>query len=430
MGRDGDGIVVRVQGEEFDLVVVPGVVGEGLLGVVFFHGEAAAVFGVAHGVELDENDAALPGALRAGAEEVPGAVADLGFHRVAADAGDEHAGFDGDAGGRGPADFLGAAFRTPEAGGGFEAVNGDEAGELFFGGGCLDEAREFVGGGLGGGGERVHDAQGRGDGDRFDGPAGFGLGEGDLVVGAGGSGVFAKPAAEEREDLVFVAAEGRCDVAGDLDELEDPRAAIGKGDGDRSDGAAGEFLDGGEAQNGFAAGMADLGDEAACGEFGGFLDAGLRVVGEAVVHQLGGHRFEVGPQVRRAGEGGEEAVAVALEPMPSGLLVHPAGQRPFEPPCGPCLDRSLCRIRGILGRWEVVTESGMGKQELAAGGGEFFDFHSVPQRIAIQQHAEDDHLVGFVEAGAFQHRQPRLEGIEDPAFVGSEIVLLEDETEP
>lgn len=56
---DGDGLVVRVQGKELDLVVLPGVFGKGLLGVVFFYGEAAAVFGVAHGIELDEDDATL-----------------------------------------------------------------------------------------------------------------------------------------------------------------------------------------------------------------------------------------------------------------------------------------------------------------------------------------------------------------------------------
>ncbi len=65
---------------------------------------------------------------------------------MAEDAGDEHAGFDGDAGGRGPADILGAAFLAPRANGGFEAVNGDDAGESILGGGCLDEAEEFVGG--------------------------------------------------------------------------------------------------------------------------------------------------------------------------------------------------------------------------------------------------------------------------------------------
>jgi hypothetical protein len=48
MGRDGDGLVVRVQGEEFDAVVLPGVFGDGSGGVVFFHGEATAVFRVAH----------------------------------------------------------------------------------------------------------------------------------------------------------------------------------------------------------------------------------------------------------------------------------------------------------------------------------------------------------------------------------------------
>lgn len=131
---DEDGFVVRVQRHEFNAVVVPNVFGNSLGGVVFFHGEGAAVFWVAHGVELDEYDAALAGALGAGAEEVPGAVLDLGLHRVAADAGDEHAGFDGCPGGFGPADFLGGGFRSPQAGGGFEAVNGDESGEFVFGG--------------------------------------------------------------------------------------------------------------------------------------------------------------------------------------------------------------------------------------------------------------------------------------------------------
>jgi len=204
---DGDGGVVRVQREEFDAIVLPGVVGEGLLGMVFFHGEASAVFGVAHGVELNEDDAALSGALRARAEEVPGAVPDLGFHRVATDASDEHAGFDRDASGCCPANFLGAAFRTPQAGGGFEAVHGDEPGELFFGGGCLDKAGEFVGGGLGGGGDGVHDAQWGGDGDRFDGPSGFGFGERHLIVGAGSANVLAEPPAKKLEYLVFIAAD-------------------------------------------------------------------------------------------------------------------------------------------------------------------------------------------------------------------------------
>ncbi len=188
----------------------PSVFGDGFGGVVFFHGEAAAIFGVAHGVELDEDDAALAGARRAGAEKVPRAVLDLRLHRVAADAGDEHAGFDSGSGGGGPADFLGGGFRAPEAGGGFEAINGDETGEFVRGGGGLGEAGEVVGFGFGafpGVGGGFHDSQGSGDGDGFDGPAGVGPGEGDLVVGAGGSGVLAEPAAEEREDLVFLAAE-------------------------------------------------------------------------------------------------------------------------------------------------------------------------------------------------------------------------------
>jgi GGDEF domain-containing protein len=52
MGGDGDGIVGRVQGEEFDAVVLPGVFGDGFGGVVFFHGEAAAAFRVAHPASL------------------------------------------------------------------------------------------------------------------------------------------------------------------------------------------------------------------------------------------------------------------------------------------------------------------------------------------------------------------------------------------
>ncbi|MDP3851434.1 MAG: N-6 DNA methylase [Luteolibacter sp.] len=244
VGGDGDGFVVRVQGEEFDAVMLPGFFGDGFGGMVFFHGEAVAVFRVADGIELDEDDATLAGALRAGAEEVPGAVLDLRLHRVAADAGDEHAGFDGGARGHGPADFLGAAFRAPEAGGGFEAVNGDEAGELFLGGGGLGEAGEvavfamlvFPGFGAG-----FHDSQGSGDGDGL-----------------------AEPAAEEREDLVFLAAERGGDVAGDLDELEYPLAAIGKGGGRRADGAVGQFRDGGEPLDEF---IAEITQEIPEGEF-------------------------------------------------------------------------------------------------------------------------------------------------------------------
>ena len=74
VGGYGDGSVVRVQGEERVIILngkrksLPGVFGDGFGGVVLFHGEAAAVFRVAHGVELDEDDAALAGALRAGAD--------------------------------------------------------------------------------------------------------------------------------------------------------------------------------------------------------------------------------------------------------------------------------------------------------------------------------------------------------------------------
>lgn len=52
MGSDEDGVVVAVQWEKFDLVVLPSVLGDGLGGVVFFHGEAAAVFRVAHPASL------------------------------------------------------------------------------------------------------------------------------------------------------------------------------------------------------------------------------------------------------------------------------------------------------------------------------------------------------------------------------------------
>ncbi len=72
----------------------------------------------------------------------------------------------------------------------------------------------------------------------------------------------------------------------------------------------------------------------------------------------------------------------------------------------------------------------MGKEELAAGGGEGFDFHAVPQRVAIEQDAEDDHLVGFVEVGGLQHGEPGLEGGEDLSLGFGEIVLLGDEAEP
>lgn len=48
MGGDGDGIVGRVQREEFDAIVLRGVVSDGLVRTVFFHGEAAAIFRVAH----------------------------------------------------------------------------------------------------------------------------------------------------------------------------------------------------------------------------------------------------------------------------------------------------------------------------------------------------------------------------------------------
>jgi len=59
VGSDGDGIVVRVQGEEFDAVVLPGVFGDGFGGVVFFHRETPAIFQITTRVELYEDDAAF-----------------------------------------------------------------------------------------------------------------------------------------------------------------------------------------------------------------------------------------------------------------------------------------------------------------------------------------------------------------------------------
>ena len=52
MGRDGDWLVVWIQWAKFYLSVPPIVFGDGLGGVVFFHGEAAAVFRVAHPASL------------------------------------------------------------------------------------------------------------------------------------------------------------------------------------------------------------------------------------------------------------------------------------------------------------------------------------------------------------------------------------------
>jgi hypothetical protein len=126
------------------------------------------------------------------------------------DAGCEHTGFDGGSGGLGPAGFLWGGYRSPEAGGGFVAVDGDEAGEFGLCGGSIDEAGEVAGIGLLAFpcvGARIHDSQGSSDGDGFDGPAVCGPGESDLVNGTRSPGVLAEPAAEERLDLVFLGAE-------------------------------------------------------------------------------------------------------------------------------------------------------------------------------------------------------------------------------
>jgi len=59
MGCDVDWIVVRIQREKFDLFVLPASLRHALGRVVFFDGEAPAVFQISARVELDEDNAAL-----------------------------------------------------------------------------------------------------------------------------------------------------------------------------------------------------------------------------------------------------------------------------------------------------------------------------------------------------------------------------------
>jgi hypothetical protein len=112
VGSDDDGIVVAIQREKFDVLVVPVILGDLSNESVFFDGETTTILQIAAGLELDENDESVACPFGAQTEVVPGAVLDPGLHRVATDAGDEHAGFDGGSGGLGPADFLGGGFRS------------------------------------------------------------------------------------------------------------------------------------------------------------------------------------------------------------------------------------------------------------------------------------------------------------------------------
>ena len=72
----------------------------------------------------------------------------------------------------------------------------------------------------------------------------------------------------------------------------------------------------------------------------------------------------------------------------------------------------------------------MGQQEFSACGGQRFDFHAVPQRIAIEQNTQHNHLVGIVQRGDFEHFQPVTKCLKHFRFLGAQVGLGGDEFKP
>jgi hypothetical protein len=66
----------------------------------------------------------------------------------------------------------------------------------------------------------------------------------------------------------------------------------------------------------------------------------------------------------------------------------------------------------------------MRQQELTAGCSEFFNFHAQPKRVAIQQHAQNHHLVGLVQVGGLQHSKPSAERADDLLLRVRKVILL------
>ena len=68
MGLYRDSFIIWINWKKLDFFVSPSSIDRNFFGVVFLHREAPAVFRIAHGIKLDEDDSPFTGALRAGTE--------------------------------------------------------------------------------------------------------------------------------------------------------------------------------------------------------------------------------------------------------------------------------------------------------------------------------------------------------------------------
>ena len=72
----------------------------------------------------------------------------------------------------------------------------------------------------------------------------------------------------------------------------------------------------------------------------------------------------------------------------------------------------------------------MRQKEFPACRRQCFDFHAVPERIAIEQDTQHDHLVGIVQCGDLKYFQPVAECCEYPGFLGGQVGFSGDEFKP
>ena len=161
-------------------------------------------------------------------------------------------------------------------------------------------------------------------------------------------------------------------------------------------------------------------------------EARLRVLRQSVVHQLPRQRFKRRAELGRALDGGDKPFAATHEPAPSRLLVEPFRQRHPQPP-----GREVLRLFGRIGghfsirrALQIGPQRRMTLQKRPAGRRQQRNLHPLPERIPIQEHAQDNHLVRRGHFRRLEHAEPSIEAIDNFCLACVEIHFSLAESKP
>ncbi|MCA9107691.1 MAG: hypothetical protein KDA83_19915 [Planctomycetales bacterium] len=125
-----------------------------------------------------------------------------------------------------------------------------------------------------------------------------------------------------------------------------------------------------------------------------------------------------------------EIVGDSLKPFVAVLRVKPTIDGPFDPPLSPCALVCRVMIYGMAFAFQISAEHGMVTHECTALFRKLVQIDGGEQLGLIEKHAEDDHFVGFVEAGRFQSLEPGQECVESLMFDVGQIAFAGDKAKP